>query len=88
MHNLKVGIVGSMRILSYFPEQALDLVPLAVGERIEAAVEGVVAQFLFDKGGKTAKAFAKIDGVSVQVYPRHIIGRSEVVAHVRRLSSW
>ena len=41
-----------------FPEQALDLVPLAVGEGIEATVEGVVAQFLFDNGGKTAKAFA------------------------------
>jgi len=87
MHNLKPCIVGSMTIFSYFPEQALDLVPLAIGERIEAAVEGVVAQFLFDNGGKTAKAFAKIDGVAVQVYPRHIIGRPDIVAHDRRLSS-
>ena len=45
-------------MFSYFPEQALDLVPLAVGESIEATVEGVVAQFLFDDGGKAAKAFA------------------------------
>ena len=57
MHNLKPCIVGSMTIFSYFPEQALDLVPLAVGEGIEATVEGVVAQFLFDDGGKAAKAF-------------------------------
>ena len=41
-----------------FPEQALDLVPLAVGEGIEAAVKGVVAQFLFNDGGKATKAFA------------------------------
>ena len=77
-----------MKTLSYFPEQALDLVPLAVGEGIEATVERVVAQFLFDNGGKAAKAFAKIDGVAVQIYPRHITGRPEVVAHDRRLSSW
>jgi hypothetical protein len=31
---------------------------------------------------------AKIDGVAVQVYPRHIIGRPDRVAHDRRLSSW
>jgi hypothetical protein len=42
-----------------FPEQAFDLVPLAVGEGIETAIEGVVAQFLFNDGGQTAKAFAK-----------------------------
>ena len=54
----------------------------------QPTVEGVVAQLLFDDGGKTAKAFAKIDGIAVQVYPRHIMGRSEVLAHVRRLSSW
>ena len=70
-----------------FPEQALDLVPLAVGEGIESTVEGVVAQFLFDDGGKAAKAFAKIDGVAVQVYPRHIIGWPDRVAHDRQLSS-
>ena len=57
-------------------------------EGIEAAVEGVVAQFLFDDGGKAAKAFAKIDGVAVQVYPRHITGRPDIAAHDRRLSSW
>ncbi len=34
-----------------FPEQALNLVALAVGEGIEAPVEGVVAQFLFDNRG-------------------------------------
>ena len=88
MHNFKPGIVARMKTLSYLPEQALDLVPLAVGEGIEAAVEGVVAQFHFDDGGKATKAFAKIDGIAVQVYPRHIMGRSEVLAHDRRLSSW
>ena len=31
---------------------------------------------------------AKIDGVAVQVYPRHIIGWPEVVVHIRRLSNW
>ena len=77
-----------MRMFSYVPEQALDLVSPAVGEGIEAAVEGVVTQLLFDDGGKAAKAFAKINGITVQVYPRHVIGRPEVVAHVRRLSNW
>jgi len=71
-----------------FPEQALDLVAPAVGEGIETAVERVVAQFLFNDGGKAAKAFAKIDGVAVQVYPRHVIGRPEGVVHISRLSSW
>ena len=31
---------------------------------------------------------AKIDGVAVQVYPRHITGRPDIAAHDRRLSSW
>jgi len=72
----------------FFPEQTLDLVPLAVGEGIETTVEGVVPPFLLDDGGKAAKAFSKIDGVAVQVYPRHIMERPDRVAHVRRLSSW
>ena len=47
-----------MTMFSYVPEQALDLVVPTVGEGIESAIEGVVAQFLFDNGGKAAKAFA------------------------------
>jgi len=31
---------------------------------------------------------SKIDGVTVQVYLRHVIGRPEGVVHISRLSSW
>jgi len=46
-----------------FPEQTLDLVVSAVGEGVEATVEGVMAQLLFDNGRQTTKALAKVNGV-------------------------
>jgi hypothetical protein len=42
-----------------------------------------VAQLLFHNGSQAAKALAKIYRVAVQVNLRHVVGRSEVVAHDR-----
>ena len=65
-------------MLSYFPVQALDLVTAPVGERIQAAVERVVAKFPLDNGRQSGTRFPEIYWVPVQVDPGHVVCGTEV----------
>jgi len=58
------------------PHQALDLVPLPVGEGIEGSGEGAVAQFLLHQQSQAIRLLAEVDGLSVQIDLRQIPGRA------------
>jgi hypothetical protein len=56
-----------------FPVKTLYFIALTIGKRIEATIEGVMAQFLLNDGGKTAKALSEIYRIPIEENPRHLV---------------
>ena len=50
-----------------FPHQALDLVAPAVGEGVERAVKGIMAQLLFHQHREAMRLLAEVDRITVQI---------------------
>ena len=67
-----------------FPVQQLDLVVPPVGEGVQPAVKGVVADLLLDQRRQPSEALTEVDGVPVQIDVRHPYRRPEVAAHDSR----
>lgn len=71
-----------------FPVQQLDLVAPPVGEGLQPAVKGVVAELLLAQPRQPSEAFTQVDGVPVQIDVRHPYRRPEVTAHDFELQNY
>lgn len=64
-----------------FPEDAFDLVALAIDENVQRAVKGVITDLKFDDGGQPPVAFSEIYGRTVQVDGRQRRARTQYRVH-------